>query len=292
MEEKRSEETSRSVSQEITIQAPVEDVWKALTDAEELTRWFPLEAKTKPGAGGSVWMSWRNEYEFTSAIKIWEPKKRLKLVNESFPTEDNKSGVLGQTSEAEAVSFPTAVAMDYHLESQGNRTILRLVHSGFSQDAEWDNLFDAVSRGWDYQFWSLRHYLENHLGKPRGMVYQRHFINSYSLQSAWDRIWSTEGIGGGTAPDDLKPGADYSFETQNGIVLQGEVRTFEPPSDFLATVENYNNGIMRLQLEDLYGKKAVSMSISTYGLPDQEVEDLRSKCQDFLNRLLPEVPSE
>ncbi len=49
---------ARAVEREIEIDAPVGAVWKALTDAEELTRWFPLNAGVTPGVGGSVWMSW------------------------------------------------------------------------------------------------------------------------------------------------------------------------------------------------------------------------------------------
>jgi len=31
-----------------------ESVWKALTNAEELKRWFPLEARAEPGKGGKI----------------------------------------------------------------------------------------------------------------------------------------------------------------------------------------------------------------------------------------------
>lgn len=48
---------TRSVEQIIEIDAPVEAIWKALTDAEEMTRWFPLEAGTNPD--GSVWTTCR-----------------------------------------------------------------------------------------------------------------------------------------------------------------------------------------------------------------------------------------
>jgi uncharacterized protein YndB with AHSA1/START domain len=44
----------RRVEREIEINAVVEDVWKALTDANELARWFPLEARVTPGVGGKI----------------------------------------------------------------------------------------------------------------------------------------------------------------------------------------------------------------------------------------------
>ena len=41
----------------VEIAAPVESVWKAITDPRELERWFPLEARVAPGVGGEVFLS-------------------------------------------------------------------------------------------------------------------------------------------------------------------------------------------------------------------------------------------
>jgi uncharacterized protein YndB with AHSA1/START domain len=49
---------TRACEERITLDAPAEVVWRALTDAQELMRWFPLGAEVVPGAGGSVTMSW------------------------------------------------------------------------------------------------------------------------------------------------------------------------------------------------------------------------------------------
>ena len=49
---------TRTIEIEFPIDAPVDAVWKALTDPEELVKWFPLEAKVEPGAGGAVELSW------------------------------------------------------------------------------------------------------------------------------------------------------------------------------------------------------------------------------------------
>ena len=59
----RPAQLTRTIEKELEIDAPIEAVWKALTDAEELTNWFPLEARVKPGVGGSIWRleSWEFE---------------------------------------------------------------------------------------------------------------------------------------------------------------------------------------------------------------------------------------
>ena len=54
MSERPAGKGTRTQQHEIVIDAPLEAVWKAITDAEELTRWFVEEAKVVPGVGGTI----------------------------------------------------------------------------------------------------------------------------------------------------------------------------------------------------------------------------------------------
>ena len=51
-------EKERAIDTTLEIAAPVESVWKAISDPRELERWFPLHARVTPGEGGEVFMSW------------------------------------------------------------------------------------------------------------------------------------------------------------------------------------------------------------------------------------------
>ena|ERR1700730_9685455 len=55
-ETKRVEEAKRErrLDKEIEIAAPVDEVWKALTESKELVKWFPLEARVTPGVAGKI----------------------------------------------------------------------------------------------------------------------------------------------------------------------------------------------------------------------------------------------
>jgi uncharacterized protein YndB with AHSA1/START domain len=48
---------TRQQTHEIVIDAPIEAVWKAIVDGEELTRWFVEEATVEPGVGGTFTIS-------------------------------------------------------------------------------------------------------------------------------------------------------------------------------------------------------------------------------------------
>ena len=72
----------RSFSMSIDIDATPEEVWRALTDAGELMRWFPLQARVTPGKGGSVFWGWDEHWAWESQIDAWEPERRLQPCRE------------------------------------------------------------------------------------------------------------------------------------------------------------------------------------------------------------------
>lgn len=279
MSEQIHNQKTRSIAKEIEIKAPVEAVWKALTDAEELINWFPLDAKVTPGKGGAIRMSWRNEYEFQSPIEIWETNKHLRMVWADSGSEDPHG------DDEQKVKFPAKVAVDYYLESQGSTTVLRLVHSGFSSDSDWDELYDGTCRGWDYQLWGLRHYLENHRGVPRDVVYVRKILSDVSREQAWEKFISADGFFKQGNLDQLKSGEHYSLQTAPGETLNGVVKVLTPPKDFIATVDNLNHATLRIQLDDIRNRRDITIILSTYGLPKAEVDYLRANWGEILERL-------
>jgi uncharacterized protein YndB with AHSA1/START domain len=45
------------LERELILKAPVEAVWEALTDSNELAKWFPLSARVTPGKDGKIFLS-------------------------------------------------------------------------------------------------------------------------------------------------------------------------------------------------------------------------------------------
>jgi uncharacterized protein YndB with AHSA1/START domain len=56
--EQKKQKTEMRIEKEIEINAPIEQVWKALTEGDGLKNWFPLEARVTPGVGGKIFLSW------------------------------------------------------------------------------------------------------------------------------------------------------------------------------------------------------------------------------------------
>lgn len=261
------EERVRTVEQEMEIDAPLSAVWKALTEAKELVRWFPTETRVNPGLGGSIWLRWEDEYEAESGIEIWEPERHLRLM---FPIHGS-----------------TEFATDYFLQSRtsggrvggGGGTVLRVVTSGFGVGDDWDVQFEDVRSGWAFELCGLRHYLERHRGKDRVVARAR---AAYTCDSgeAWARLTGPGGWLGPEGLDGLAVGESYVART-TAATLAGIVQVWDSPRQFVATVDGWNDALLRVEL---YASAAV-IWLSTYGVPAGDVQSLERAWQTSIDEL-------
>ena len=96
------------MSKSVEVKATPDEVWKALAEAEGLSRWFAPEVRVKPGPGGEVYLAWGGQGG-TAKIEVWEPPRRLR-------TADEMGGV--------------PAAIEYEVEAKGGgTTLVRLVQS-------------------------------------------------------------------------------------------------------------------------------------------------------------------
>ena len=247
------EKPTRAIERTVEIDAPIEVVWKAISEGEELAKWFALDARVKPGVGGEVWLSWPG-MEGASPISVWEPGKRL------------------QTREEHG---PVLMTVDWHLEAKGGKTILRLVHSGFGADAAWDDQYDDTARGWAVFLGNLVHYLERHRGSA-----VRQIMIPVPIETSDRRGVAALRRTAGLALDAtaLAAGGRYASTAANGDRLEGVVDLLAPPRAFGATVAAWNDAMLTMDIQGCGpGKKQCWFVILTYGVPDAEVEAIRAR---------------
>ncbi|MBM3810532.1 MAG: SRPBCC domain-containing protein [Acidimicrobiia bacterium] len=232
--------SSRKHDFSIAIDAPIELVWKAISEGEEITKWFAPDARVTPGEGGSLWLSWGPGMEGESKISIWEPGHRF------------------QTLEGPAESPKT---VDYILESKGGKTILRLVHSGFGAEANFDDEYEATYGGWLTFLAMLKHGLENHAGQPARNVTAFQFIAGKKAE-AWKRL--TEAI------ELQPPAAELTEQSRYRATLQGEVLTgivvrYPKPGYLCLEVEGSRPGLLSLFVENCGGQCGVTVTRVVFG---------------------------
>lgn len=164
----------RTLELSVDIDAPLEAVWKALTEGDQLQNWFPVSASvTRPGPGGVVTFSWGPDTTWATTVDAWKPGEHVRWVNDD---------ILGPNS-------GTRMAVDYYLATEGGKTRLRLVQSAFGESEGWDDMFAGMETGWTYFLYNLRLYLEKHLGRVRHMISSR-FEVSAPRDVAWRKLLS------------------------------------------------------------------------------------------------------
>jgi uncharacterized protein YndB with AHSA1/START domain len=240
----------KKVEAEITIDADAETVWRALTEGEELKRWFPLDARVTPGEGGAIWFSFGEGMDWESPISLWEPNRHLRT---SDPA-------------------PSKAAIDYYIEAKGGQTVVRIVQTGFGADA-WDDELDTLNSGWRTFLATLRNYLEQHRGKPRTVAYFRHPVVALERREAFPRMLEALGV------PLVAAGERFS-----GPLFTGVAEISAPPVNFSGALENHGRGFLMIEIEPGRGRCRPAVWVSLYGDAAEEASALQVQLQELVTR--------
>jgi uncharacterized protein YndB with AHSA1/START domain len=268
-----SEETTRSHETTIEIAAPTEAVWRGITDAQEIVRWFAPEARVEPGEGGSYFVSWGPGMEGTSRIAIWEPERHLRVVEER-----KFGGGRHDCSNPEAPGKPAEIVVDYYLEAKGGgSTVLRLVHSGFGMTADWDREFESTHYGWMMFVRNLRHALTRHPGTPcqQAMVMVQ---TPLPAAETWAKIMSPDGFLASGTVAGLVEGDRFAWRTAAGEEISGGVLMPHPPIYIGGTLEQANDSLFGITVMP----RVVMLSFMFYGLPPAEAAAVQSRWTELV----------
>ncbi|HEV7238027.1 MAG TPA: SRPBCC domain-containing protein [Thermoanaerobaculia bacterium] len=236
----------KRVIAEVSIDADADAVWRALSEGEEISRWFSPEARVTPGAGGGVWLSWGEGAEWEAPIEIWEPKRHLRTVDPP----------------------PSKMAVDYFIESQGGETVLRIVHSGFAADA-WEDEIETLNAGWRMFAQNMKHYLERHRGQPRTMASFRHPIVPLTRAEVFPRMLAALGV------TLVEEGARFS-----GPLFEGIAKVVKPPINFSGPLENLGGGFLTIEIEPGRDQCRPAVWVSLYGDAGREAPAIQARIRD------------
>jgi uncharacterized protein YndB with AHSA1/START domain len=262
----------------LDIGASPDDVWRALTDASELMRWFPVKARVTPGPGGSMCWSWGENWDWETRIEAWEPGRLLRLVQEDARPYDAQ-GLPVPPGQAE----PARIAIEFTLETHQGKTRLRLVHSGFGSGAAWDDELEGITEGWQAELASLRHYLERHRGKDR--VFELTWLSTpLSRDEAWSRLVGPGGFR--FTPADPKAGQSYQVLVPGGERLSGTVALHLPQQTLAGSVSELGDGWFRILTWSIPGgRTGVWAGFATYEGDVPRVRELKARAEEALRRL-------
>jgi uncharacterized protein YndB with AHSA1/START domain len=276
-----NEQRTRSHETVVEINATPDAVWKAISEADGITRWFAPFAKVEPGVGGTIWLSWGEGMDGTSHIEIWEPGRHLRV------------GQTYQTPLDPETPPPTPIAVEYYLEAKGGSTVLRLVHSGFGAHESWDDEYECTKRGWAVFLRTLKQALEVHSGKSAHNILAT-ATTSMNLVDAWAWLTGTECLAAEGSIESLKPGDAYRIRTALGQEMSGTIEINAPPRDekagyceFVGTVRELDDAVLWPTAGSTKEGVNVTLNLITFGLSEERAQEIQSQ----LDRLVSQAAS-
>ena len=143
----------------VVIKSPKNVVFKALTNADDLMRWFPTRVESDPRTGGKFKYTW----EFANASENGSQEGEYVDVT---PNE-----MLSYTWKTESV--PTLVSIQ--LSESGEETTVELDHASLQEGADSEKLHNDHANQWEFFLMNLKGYLE------AGMDMRKDKLNQITL---------------------------------------------------------------------------------------------------------------
>ncbi|MGE2691130.1 SRPBCC family protein [Mycolicibacterium pulveris] len=153
---KKDDSGRRWVEMEFLVPGTPEQVWHAIATGPGMTAWFtPTSVEEKVGGALAFEFGDENCGQATQlgTVTGWEPPTR-------FAYEE-----YGWSGDAPPVA--TEVTVTSH---SGDRCVVRMVHSLFTEKDDWDNELESFEGGWPGFFEVLRVYLRYFAGQPAASV--------------------------------------------------------------------------------------------------------------------------
>jgi len=138
------------IEREIVINAPVDRVWAALTEAQHIGAWFGQSAEVDLRPGGALTVTWEEYGTARTTIERVEPKR-------FFSWRWTPGGIKDSTPDRTTL-------VEFSLVPEGAGTRLKVVESGFRNlnvtDEERAQAFKDNTQGWRDEIEELRGYVE------------------------------------------------------------------------------------------------------------------------------------
>ncbi|MBM3764930.1 MAG: SRPBCC domain-containing protein [Acidobacteria bacterium] len=233
----------RSHETRVEIDAPIEDVWKALTDAAEAARWFAPKMEIDLRPGGEHVADWGPGLRWRTTVEVVERLKHLRL-------GEVRDEVF--SAAAERRKLPSArLVQEYYLETENGRTVLRMVHSGFGSAEAWDEEYEGTRQGWRACFLRMKLMLERHRGEvARNFIVSKHMLG-VSRAEALAVVRSA-------APAGLS------------MVFDGE-------TEFAGVVPDWNHSVFNVSSQTVTGGCMLYFEFVLWGVEESRAEAIREE---------------
>jgi uncharacterized protein YndB with AHSA1/START domain len=250
---------------EIATSATPQQAWEAWADPEKIAQWFVDRATGEAKAGGT--MTWFfDKFGYVLPYKIVDAVPGELIVYKWEPPE----GLAG--------------ILEVRIEREGGATMVRLINSGFREDAAWDEEYEGVNSGWKMALGILKFYLENNFGRaksalliiqPANFAYEE--VLKYFLEAGKLAQWLT------TAGAIGKVGDACELQLRDAGKLTGRVLAITSREVTISWDEI--GGVMELKAFSMGPRRVVCLRGFSWRLKAEAMAVIEQKLQRALERL-------
>ena len=141
----------KAIEREIVIDAPVEVVWRLVTEPDQIRQWFSEEAEVQLRIGGSGRLRFKSGDSYQLQVEALEPPRRF-----AFRWVQPEGSV---------VRADNSMLVEFTLQAEAGGTRLRVIESGFDtidwSDPQKQKYAENHTRGWQSLLGRLRDYAPN-----------------------------------------------------------------------------------------------------------------------------------
>lgn len=176
----KDESGRRYVELEVLVPGTPEQVWQAIATGPGMSAWFTTTS-VEERVGGAISFDFGDENcgQDVSSGKVtaWDPPRRLAY--EEY----------GWSGDAPPVATEVTVT-----SRSGDKCVIRMVHSLFTERDDWDDELESFETGWPGFFEILKAYLADFAGQPAATV--RAMAGHSSELEAWTKLTGALNVAG------------------------------------------------------------------------------------------------
>ncbi|HEX4966136.1 MAG TPA: SRPBCC domain-containing protein [Thermoanaerobaculia bacterium] len=167
----------RLVVVEVEVPGTSEEVWQAIATGPGVSCWF-VPTEIEEHVGGAIVSHFGQGMDARATVTSWEPPHRFSA----------ESGDWGENA--------PALATEWVVEPRsGGTCVVRVVHSLFASNDDWDGQLESIEAGWPRFFRVLALYLTHYRGQ-HGSDLRLLAAVSEPEPKAWESLIAALGLGG------------------------------------------------------------------------------------------------
>jgi uncharacterized protein YndB with AHSA1/START domain len=233
----------RTLEMKFELPGTPEQVWQAIATGAGISAWF-VPSEVEEHEGGAVKFHLGPGMDCAGVVTSWQPPHRFAY------EEPNWSGAA------------PPLATEFIIEARsGSHCTVRLVHSLFTSDEQWDDQIDSMENGWPAFFAVLRVYLA-HFAGMRSVAIRPTGNHAGSQADAWQKLTHALNLAGAAAGQ-RRSAAGTDAPPLAGVV--DSVEQAERQNMLLLVLDEPGPGVALLGTYDWAGNVQVPISMYLYG---------------------------